>query len=246
MKSAHDKHDDTSILPDDYEVRGIFKTGYYEYDAHVIVTSLGNAQDLFDLGDSVHGLFVMVNDAYAAPAVKTELQKSLGQGFYASTWMEQNFTMLNALIVEKNVMFYIMFFIVLVAAFGITCTLITFVVLKTRDIGMLKALGASQRQIIWIFLSQSLVVSVLGVLTGTTLGCLGVAYRNEFLNLMNRLTGFELFPASIYGFSELPARVIPSDIAIICGGSLLICLLAALFPARHASKLNPVEALRNE
>jgi lipoprotein-releasing system permease protein len=149
-------------------------------------------------------------------------------------------------LVEKNVMLYILFFIVLVAAFGITCTLITFIVMKTREIGLLKALGASNRQVMWVFLGQSLIVSVFGVLAGVALGLLAIAYRNEFLALLRQLTGFELFPASIYGFNELPALVVPSDILIICGGSLLICLLAAAFPARHASRLNPVEALRHE
>ena len=91
-----------------------------------------------------------------------------------------------------------------------------------------------------------LLVSVLGVVAGTSLGLLAITYRNEFLNLMRRWTGWQLFPADIYGFSQLPALILPGDIAIICGGSLVICLLAAAFPARHASRLNPVEALRHE
>ena len=151
-----------------------------------------------------------------------------------------------AVLVEKNVMLYILFFIVIVAAFGITCTLITFIVMKTREIGLMKALGATNRQVMWVFLGQSLIVSVLGVLAGVGMGLAAIAYRNEFLNVMRQWTGFELFPASIYGFNRLPALVVPGDVLIICGGSLLICLAAAAFPARSASKLNPVEALRHE
>jgi lipoprotein-releasing system permease protein len=151
-----------------------------------------------------------------------------------------------AVLVEKNVMLYILFFIVIVAAFGITCTLITFIVMKTREIGLMKALGASNRQVMWVFLGQSLIVSVFGVIAGVGLGLTAIAYRNEFLEWMRHLTGFQLFPAEIYGFTQLPALVIPGDVLIICGGSLIICLLAAAFPARHASKLNPVEALRHE
>ena len=154
--------------------------------------------------------------------------------------------MMMAVMVEKSMMLYILFFIVIVAAFGITCTLITFIVMKTREIGLMKALGATNRQVMWVFLAQSLIVSVMGVLAGVGLGLLAIKYRNEFLTLMRKLTGFQLFPADIYGFSQLPALVLPGDIAIICGGSLIICLLAAAFPARHASKLNPVEALRHE
>jgi lipoprotein-releasing system permease protein len=110
---------------------------------------------------------------------------------------------------------------------------------------VLKALGASSRQIMWIFLSQSLVVSVMGVLIGTGAGILALTYRNQFLHAMRDLTHKELFPAKIYNFSDLPAQIVPGDILIICGGSLVICLLAAAFPVWNASRLKPVEALRH-
>jgi lipoprotein-releasing system permease protein len=135
---------------------------------------------------------------------------------------------------------------VLVAAFGITCTLITFIMMKTREIGLMKAIGASSSQIMRVFLAQSMIISVLGILAGLSLGLLAVSYRNHFLELMRRVTGAELFPTEIYGFTQLPALIVPTDLLIIGGGSLVICLLAAAFPAWHASKLNPVEALRNE
>jgi lipoprotein-releasing system permease protein len=246
MKTAHDQKADEAILPDDYEVRGIFDTGYYEYNARVIVTSLENAQDLYDLNDSVHGLFVMLNDPYQAWTVEKQLEQSLGDEYYVSTWMEQNSGILNALIVEKNVMFYLLFFIVLVAALCILSAQITFVVQKTREIGMLKALGATNLQISGLFLSQSAIIGVLGVLTGFGLGMLALTYRNEFLHFMNHWTGFELFPASIYGFDELPAIIVGRDIAIICGGSFIICILGGVLPAWRAGRLKPVEALRYE
>jgi len=246
MKAAHDRKEDEVIMPDDYEVRGIFDTGYYEFDARVIVVSLENAQDLYDLNDSVHGLFVMLNDPYAAATVKEQLLKSLDDEFYVSTWMEQNSTILNALIVEKNVMFYLLFFIVIVAALCILSAQITFVVQKTREIGMLKALGATHLQISGVFLSQSAIIGVLGVLAGYGLGILALTYRNEFLHFMNRLTGWELFPASIYGFAELPAIIDARDIAVICGSSFIICLLGGVLPAIRAGRLKPVEALRYE
>ncbi len=234
------------IPPADYEVRGIFNSGFYEYNSSVVVTSLANAQDLFGLGDDVQGLLVMLKNPYDARKVSGQLSKNLGTNYFVQTWEQADNSMMTAVLVEKNVMLYILFFIVIVAAFGITCTLITFVVLKTREIGVMKALGASSRQIMWIFLSQSMVVSILGVMIGTGLGMLALTYRNEFLNLMRRLTGFELFPAKIYFFTSLPAQIVPGDIAIICGGSLVICLLAAAFPVWNASRLKPVEALRHE
>ena len=155
-----------AILPKDYEVRGIFDAGYWEYNKSFVITSLENAQRLYRLGDSAQGLMVMLKDPYQADRVSSELSKTLGKSFYINTWAEEN-TFMSAVMVEKNVMFFIMFFIVLVAAFGICCTLITFVVQKTREIGVMKALGATNRQIRWIFLSQSLVISLLGVMVGT-------------------------------------------------------------------------------
>jgi lipoprotein-releasing system permease protein len=246
MKAAHDKKQDEAILPDDYEVRGIFDAGYYEYNARVIVTSIDNAQDLYDLNDSVHGLFVMLNDPYQAAEVKRQLTLALDGNYYVSTWMEQNSGILNALIVEKNVMFYLLFFIVLVAALCILSAQITFVVQKTREIGMLKALGASNLQISGIFLGQSAIIGVIGVAAGFGLGMLALAYRNQFLHFMNKLTGFELFPASVYGFGELPAIIMPRDVAIICVSSFFICIIGGVLPAIRAGRLKPVEALRYE
>jgi lipoprotein-releasing system permease protein len=247
MKAAYDrKQFDETILPADYEVRGIFSTGYGDYDAHVVITSLENAQDLYDMNDTVHGLYVMLDDPDQASAAKSQLMNLLGEGFYVATWMEKNSGMLTAILVEKNLMFYIMFFIVIVAAFGITCTMITFVMMKTREIGLMKAVGASNRQVMSVFVAQSVVISLFGIAAGLGLGFFALHVRNDFLHFMNHLTGRDLFSKSIYGFGELPAMIVPGDIAIICGGSLVICLVAAILPAWHASKMKTVEALRHE
>jgi len=245
MRQQHGTTTEVAILPNDYRVTGIFDVGFYDFDANFIVTSLENAQDLYNLGENVHGLLVMLDNPTKAGVVKRELGNSLGANYQIRTWLEDS-PMLAAVIVEKNVMLYIMFFIVIVAAFGITCTLITFVVMKTREIGLLKAVGASNRQVMSVFVCQSVIISIFGVACGLGLGLFALHVRNDFLHLMNRLTGWELFPSSIYGFSELPAIVNPGDILIICGGSLVICLIAAVLPARHASKMKTVEALHHE
>jgi lipoprotein-releasing system permease protein len=143
-------------------------------------------------------------------------------------------------------MFYVLFFIMIVAAFGIVNCQITFVVQKTREIGILKALGASGRQILWLFLSQSLVVGVLGVGLGFGAGRLALAYRNELLAFLRNVTHSEVLPASVYHVYELPAAIQAGDVAFICGTAFLICVLAGLFPAWKASRLQPVEALRHE
>jgi len=233
-------------MAEDYEVRGIFDVGYYDFDDQFVVCSLWNAQDLYGLDEAVHGLLVMVRDPErAALRVQRELEEALGPGFEVTTWMDDS-KLMEAVIVEKNIMFIVVFFVMIVAAFGITSTLITFVVQKTREIGMLKALGATGRQLTFLFFSQSLAIGLMGVLLGFGLGLLAITYRNEFLLFMRRATGLELFPAKIYGFSELPALILPGDIALICGGSLIICLLAGVLPAWNAGRLKPVEALRYE
>jgi len=246
MKEHQGKSDQEAVLPDDYTVTGIFDVGYYDYNYSIAVTSLGNAQDLYNLGDSVHGLMVMLRDPYQAVAVSNELATALGPSYTITTWMQENSAILGALIVEKNVMFYLLFFIVIVAALCILSAQITFVVQKTREIGMLKALGATNLQISGVFLTQSAIIGVLGVLAGYGLGILALTYRNEFLQFMNHWTGFELFPASIYGFSALPAVIAVRDIVVICSSSFIICILGGVLPAWRAGRLKPVEALRYE
>ena len=251
MKEARNQRREVTILPDDYEVRGIFDTGYYEYNARFIITSLVNAQDLYDLDDSVHGLFVTLNDPDRADADKAPLERALNARlntgpYYLQSWMDDNSGILSALVVEKEVMFYLLFFIVLVAALCILSAQITFVIQKTREIGMLKALGATQLQISGIFLGQSAIIGVIGVASGYGLGMLAVVYRNEFLHFMRRATGWELFPKSVYGFGDLPALIMPRDLAIICISSFVICVLGGLLPAIRAGRLKPVEALRYE
>jgi len=246
MKEALEKGEDRVSLPDDFEVRGVFDAGYYEYNAAFVLTSLENAQDLYNLDDSVHGLQVMLDNPDLAGVVRGELQPELGYGYRISLWTEENSAILEAIAVEKNVMFIVLSCTIVVAALCILSALITFVVQKTREIGMLKAIGATGWQISGIFLSQSAIVGLLGVTGGFSLGMLAVTYRNEFLHFLRRETGWELFPAQIYGFGDLPALVVPSDIVLICGGALIISVLGGVIPAWQAGRLKPVEALRHE
>jgi lipoprotein-releasing system permease protein len=236
-----------AFLPNDYTITGVFDVGWDEYNAHIIAMSLENAQDLYDLDDSVHGLFVKLVDPYQAAVVKTQLEDTLGDQFRITTWEEQNGALLGAVLVEKNVMRVILFFIVIVAALCMLSAQITFVIRKTKEIGILKAVGSTNFQISIVFLAQSAIIGIIGVLSGLGLGILALTYRNEVLHLLNRWTGFELFPASIYGFSELPAIIAPNDVAIISIISfVLICLVGGLLPAILAYLLKPVEALRYE
>jgi lipoprotein-releasing system permease protein len=246
MRQARGKTNEVAILPDDYVINGIFDVGHYEYNATVIVTSLDNAQDLYDLDNSVHGLMVMVKDPFQVDRIRTELEARLGKGYKITLWTEENSGILNALMVEKQAMFVVLFVIMVVAAFGIMSTLIAFVFQKTRDVGILKTLGATRLQIAALFVGQSALVGLVGVSAGLVFGRTLLAWRNEFLDVMNRLTGFELFPAAIYTFDRLPAMVLPLDVTIICGSAFLLCILAGVLPAWKAASLHPVEALRHE
>jgi lipoprotein-releasing system permease protein len=246
MEKHKGKEDEVVILPDEFVVRGIFDVGYYEYNASVVITSLRSAQSLYQLPGKVHGLLVMLNDPYQAPAVRAELRQSLGPDFKILDWSEENSKILTALAVEKNVMFIVMLIIMVVAAFGITSTLIAFVVHKTREIGVLKALGAARRQVAALFLAQSVFVGLFGIATGFLMARVSLAYRNEFLHAMRQWTGLELFPAAIYSFTELPALILPGDVLLICGSAFVMCLLAGVIPAGLAARLQPVEALRHE
>jgi lipoprotein-releasing system permease protein len=248
MYQAHREGKSLAIKPEDFEVRGIFDVGFFEFNSTIIVTSLAQAQELYGLDetDSVQALLVMLHDPYQAVVVRRELEAALGPDFETRIWMEENSMLLDALAVEKNVMFVVLTFIMVVAALCIMSALITFVVQKTREIGMLKAIGATRWQIGCLFLGQSAAIGFIGVALGYGTGLLLLAYRNEFLHFMRRLTGFELFPESIYMFSDLPALIVGPDIALICASSFLICLLGGVIPAWSAGRLRPVEALRYE
>jgi lipoprotein-releasing system permease protein len=191
-------------------------------------------------------LQIKLRDPFLAEKVKLELEKVLNDDLNVYTWRQENPDIFNALAVEKNMMFYLLFFIIIVAAFGIVNCQITFVVQKTREIGILKAIGATRRQVLWLFLSQSLVVGVLGVGLGFGAAMLALGYRNEFLAFMRNVTHSQLLPASIYHVYDLPASIQAGDILLICGAAFVTCVLAGLFPAWKASRLQPVEALRHE
>ena len=233
-------------LPSEMEVTGIFEFGMYEYDVGFIFTSLKTAQDLYELGHGVHAIAAMTDEPFQVETVKRAVNAVLDPPLHAQSWIDLNSRIFAALLVEKNVMFVILIFIIIVAAFGLCSTQITVVVQKTREIGILKALGATNFEIMLVFVAQGVVVGLFGTLLGLGFGMLLLTYRNPFMHELSRLTGMELFPKELYHFNELPAQIIPGDIATICVASFVICMLASVIPAYRAARLEPVEALRGE
>ncbi len=234
------------VLPKELTVTGIYETGRYVYDSEYLLVPLYIGQELYGLEDALHGITVKTDDPYGAERVKNEIENFLTPPEFAETWIDMNRQFFEAVRLERNVMFFLLFFIVVVAAFGIMSTLITVTVQKRREIGIVKALGANISQIIWVFLGQGTVVGLFGTLTGLGLGMTLIRYRNEFNHWLASTLHIEIFPREVYQFSEMPAQVVPHDVTIICISAFLICSLAALIPAYFAARLDPVKALRYE
>ena len=234
------------ILPKELTVTGIYETGHYLHDSQFLLVPIYIGQELYDLGDALHGITVKTDNPYGAERVKEKIEEFLQPPEFAETWIDMNRQYFEAVRLERTVMFFLLFFIVVVAAFGIMSTLITVTVQKRREIGIVKALGANISQIIWVFLGQGTVVGLFGTLTGLGLGMTLIRYRNEFSHWLASTLHIEIFPREVYQFSEIPAQIVPQDVTIICISAFLICSLAALVPAYFAARLDPVKALRYE
>jgi len=234
------------ILPKELTVAGIFETGHYLHDSEFLLVPIYVGQELYGLGNGLHGITVRTDNPYSAERVKQAIQQFLEPPEYAQTWIDMNHQFFEAVRLERTVMFFLLFFIVVVAAFGIMSTLITVTVQKRREIGIMKALGANIAQIIWVFLGQGTIVGLFGTLTGLALGMTLIRYRNQFSHWLASTLHIEIFPREVYQFSSIPAEVIPRDVAIICISAFFICSLAALIPAYFAARLDPVKALRYE
>ena len=234
------------VLPQELTVAGIFSSGRYQYDAEFLLVPLHIAQELYGLGDGLHGLALKTDDPYYAPQLQQTLFQIVPAPLDVRTWIDLNKQIFDAIRLERNTMFFLLLFIVIVAAFGIMSTLITVTVQKTREIGVMKALGANPAQIVWVFLAQGMVVGFFGNVTGLALGLALIRWRNEFKDFLAHALGIEIFPPGIYQFSQIPAEVVPRDVAIICVSAFVICSLAALIPAYFAARLDPVKALRFE
>ena len=237
--------EDEIRLPSEMRVAGIFEIGMWEFDMGYVVGSLWEARD-FCGGAGMEAIQVMADDPYAAATVAEGIRSRLGPGARVATWMEMNQQLFAALRVEKNMMFFLLIFITIVAAFGITNTLITVTVQKTREIGLLRSLGFSSGAIMRVFFWQGWIEGLLGTTLGIGFGLLVLKYRNALLRLLNDRFGMELLPKELYHLAEIPSRTLPGDVAAVAVSVLVICTLAAVIPAWQAARLDPVGALRYE
>ena len=222
----------------DFKVAGTFNSGYYEYDSSLAFIDLRDAQELFGAEGKVGGIGIRIDDELLAPQVRVRLQKELGFPFYVKTWIDLNRSLFSALKLEKLAMFWILALIVTVACFNIAATMIMVVMEKTKDIGILKAIGAANNSIRLIFTLQGFIVGAIGTALGVA-GGLGLGYlleKYQFIKL----------PRDIYYIDRFPVDIQYTDVAAIVVAALAISLLACLYPAWQASRLNPVDALRYE
>ena len=236
----------SAFLPLELTVKGVYSLGKYDFDSTVMFVDIDDAAELFNLPwGSATSIYGWGPDAFDQKRLIAALRKELPR-CRVSTWEEDNRQLLGVLNVEKRMMFFLLIFIVLVAAFSIANTLITSVYQKTREIGLLKALGATDRAVTGIFLLQGMLIGALGSISGVALGTLVIVFRNDILRLVSRWTGAELFPKEFYYFNELPAHIVPQDVAFIVVSSIVLCTLGALLPAWRAARLDPAKALRYE
>lgn len=221
-----------------FEVTGLFNTGLYEFDSSTALVAIGVAQKLFGLEGRASYIQVKLADIFAAPAIGERIKAVLPPVVYITTWMELNKSLFSALKLEKNIMFLTITLIVIVAALNIIATLILMVMEKTRDIGILMAIGATPRMINRIFFFQGALIGVIGTALGVILGLGWCALANAFELIK--------IPVDIYQISYVPFRMRPFDLALIVGITLLISFVSTLFPARRAAKVDPVVALKYE
>ena len=226
-------------------VSDTFSSGRYDYDANMVCVSLENAQELFET-KGVSAIGIKVKNEFNVDSTKKRLQKELGYPYIVNSWMDLDKNLMTALAMEKKMMFIILGLIVLVACFNIISTLIMLVMEKTKDIGILKTLGATPFSIAVIFFLQAFFIGFSGTVIGGLAGVKIADNINEIADFIEKTASIELFPSDIYYFAQIPSVVNIPDVLSVVFFALLIALVSGVYPAMRASRLDPIEAVRYE
>ena len=229
-----------------FRVVGIFEIGMAPYDNTLALIHMGDAQKLYQMGSTVSGISARLHDLDLAPRVAIELERDLPRGTYANDWTHEHANYFRAVQIEKQMMRIILSLIVLVAAFNIVSTLVMAVTDKQADIAILRTLGASPASIMKIFIVQGALIGIIGSLLGIIGGILLSLNIDTVVPFIERLIGTHILAKDVYYISELPSDLHQSDVLAVAGFSLLISLLATLYPSWRASRTQPAEALRYE
>jgi lipoprotein-releasing system permease protein len=229
-----------------YSIGLIFDVGMYEYNNGFIFMDLTSAQQFFQLPNAVNSIEVMATDEHVADEIKDDLIATVGNQAGIYDWRESNSSFLNALAVERNVMFLILTLIIVVAAFNIISSMIMLVKDKGKDIAILRTMGATQMNMLKIFTLTGASIGFGGTIVGAALGIAFASNIERIRQFLESMTGTELFAAEIYFLSQLPAVINWQDVAIVVGMAFFLSIGATIYPAWRASRLDPVEALRYE
>ncbi len=245
---------DEIMLPRELTVAGVFETGWTVIDNNTLFCTLPTMQDFYGMADGIHGISVKLVEGYEEEVdlvvrqINLDIQanEELPWGVRAFSWLDLNRDFLFVLQLEKSVMFFLLLFVVLVAAFAITSTLLTSVVRKTREIGLLGAMGATRKGLMIAYAFQGLVIGIVGTVFGLVFAALAIHYRNAIVGTVAGIFNKEETLVRFYQFTHLPADYLMTDLVVISGATIIFSLLAGLIPAFRAAHLDPATALRNE
>ncbi|ORU93608.1 MAG: cell division protein FtsX [Cycloclasticus sp. symbiont of Poecilosclerida sp. N] len=229
-----------------FTVTGLFEVGMYEYDRNLALIDLNDGSKLMRLNDGVSGVRIKLNDLFQAPHVTREIAKKLTRNYTVSNWTMEHSNFFKAIKTEKKVMFIILMLIVAVAAFNIVSTLVMVVTDKRSEIAILRTLGFTPRSVMGVFMVQGTLIGLIGTTIGIFAGVALALNVETIVPAIERFFQTQFLPADIYYISDLPSKLVWSDVTVIAVYSFVLSLLSTIYPAWQASKVNPAEALRYE
>ncbi len=231
-----------------FNVVGIFEIGMYEYDSGMALINLEDAQKFLQMNDAVSGLRVKINNLFLAPLVAKSLSINLSEFgvYYVSDWTKKHVNFFSAVQMEKRVMFIILMLIIAVAAFNIVSTLVMAVTDKKSDIAILRTYGAKPQSILYIFIIQGSLIGFIGTITGVFLGAIVALNIHVIIPFIEYFFNVQFLSKDIYYISEVPSKLLLSDVSIIASISVLLSVVATIYPSIKASNAPPAEALKHD
>lgn len=227
-----------------FTVIGIFEAGMFEYDSGLAIIHMNDAQKVFKTKGKVTALQIKLDDMFEVATVRNDIGEKIDKILYTRDWTQQHANFFQAIQMEKRMVFIFLMLIIMVAAFNIVSTMVMVVTDKQKDIAVLRTIGATPGSIQTIFIIQGLIIGIVGSVSGAVLGVIASLNIDVIVPFFETVFGFKFFPADIYYISTIPSNLLWSDVWLVSGIAFIMTLLATLYPARRASKIQPAEALR--